>query len=528
MNPSLEPRASSAPATLKCVLAGGLLALAYPPLPLGFLVWGTLAFALQAIGFGGQGAPPSWRTILWRGWIFGAVLHGGTLYWTAWVSAPGMATMVVILGLYVALVFVMTGALMRRFGHRALWLFPLIWTAHEYLRGVGTLAFPWTNLSLTQVKYPMLIQYADVTGDLGMSFLIVLVNVFILDAAGRLAAPRHRPVGVHVTVIVLAFILPYLYGRGAVTRLADDTAVRVAVLQGDIDSFRKWDEDFVDRSLAVYETQTRAAAARGAELIVWPETAIPMYLRAEPQYRRVLQSLSAELSVSLLVGTLEYDRLPEEHYVRYNAAVALDDGTYQQDYHAKLQLVPLGEMIPFADRFRFLDRLDVGGAHFTAGERRVLFEHPKGPYAAVICYESAFPDIMRRFAAAGARFFVNITNDGWYGFSSGPGQHAALATFRAIETRRPIARSANTGISGFFDRAGRFHEQTLQYVPDVRLFDLPLGSANQKTFFVRNGMYVGKICVLATIVALLSGVVVDLTRRWRTDNGADPPVHGRA
>jgi apolipoprotein N-acyltransferase len=501
---------------LLSVVAGGLLALAYPPFPLGFVAYAAIAIALYAAGLGRSEAV-SPLCAARRGWIFGTMFHLCTLYWTGWVAVPGMLTMVSILGLYVAAVFGATAWLRRVFGRRAIWLFPFLWVAHEYLRGLGTLAYPWTNLSLSQVKYPRLLQYAEATGDLGISFVVVLINVLILSASARLAGAHRRAVGYHVVGIVMLIVLPYLYGSGREAKLETVETVRVAVLQGDIDSDRKWTDDYVDHSFAVYESQTRAAARQGAELIVWPETAAPVYLRSDPRYTAALKRLSRELSVAILVGALEFERLPDERYLRYNAAFEFADGQRTRTTHRKLQLVPLGEMIPFADRLRFLDRLDVGGAHFTAGNEYVLFAHARGPYAAAICYESVFPDIIRRFALKGARFIVNITNDGWYGFTSGPVQHAAIATFRAIENRIPIARSANTGISGFIDRAGRFHEATDQYVPDVRIYDLPLGDADERTYFARHGMYFGQTCLGISLSALLAATLMSWLRRPRSE-----------
>ncbi|MBI3871618.1 MAG: apolipoprotein N-acyltransferase [candidate division Zixibacteria bacterium] len=458
--------------------------------------------ALGAAGLG-EGCPPPLRTVAWRAWVFGTVFHFATLYWTGWVAIPGMLAMVAILGLYVAVVFVGCAYLERAWGARAIWLFPFLWVGHEYLRGLGALAFPWTNLSLSQVGYHDLVQYADLTGDLGVSFMVALMNVAVLRLIHSLNAGRRRPALWYSSLLAAGLVLPLIYARLALPGLTTTDTVRVAVLQGDIDSFHKWDEGWVDQSMATYETQTRDAAAHGADLIIWPETAAPMYLRAEEEYHRQLRLLSERLSVSMLIGTLEFQTREPEGYLRYNAAVAIDHGVYQRDYHAKMQLVPFGEWIPFSNRWRVLDKLEVGGAHFSAGNRYVLFDHPQGPYAAAICYESIFPDIIRHFVLNGARFLVNITNDGWYGFSSGPTQHAAIAILRAIETRRPIARAANTGVSGFIDRTGRFIEATAQYVPDVRICDLPLGPKGEETFFVRHGMYVGQSCTAIPIVVLI-------------------------
>jgi apolipoprotein N-acyltransferase len=495
-------------------LAGGLLALSFPPFPLGFLAYVAPAVALLAV----RGA--SVRQTAWCGFVFGLVFHLATLYWTGWVTIAGMLTMAIVLGLYVALVFAGFAYVRRFLGERAVWLFPVFWIAHEYLRGLGDLAFPWTNLSLSQVGYLNLIQFADITGDLGVGFWVVLINVVVYKMIVAWTEPRRHPVGAYAAIIILLFVLPFLYGWGTIERMESEETVRVAVLQGDIDSYHKWDSAYVDLSFAVYEAQTRAAAAHGAELIVLPETATPVYLRAKPHYRRSLRNLAEDTGVPMLVGTLEYKSIPEGGYLSYNAAVALDAQGYHPNFHAKLQLVPLGEWIPFSDRIKILDRLEVGGAHFTAGEKLVLFDHPKGPYAAAICFESVFPDIMRRLVRAGARFLVNITNDGWYGMSSGPTQHALIAVYRAIETRRPIARSANTGISVFIDRAGRLRSPSDQYVPDCIIVNLELGSEEETTFFVRHGMFLGRFCTLLTGAILVVTAVVG----WRRQPVFDGPA----
>ncbi len=490
------------PDLIGAALAGGLLALAFPPFPLGFLAYLAIAWMLLIV----HDRTP--REAAARGYIFGFVFHFATLYWTAWVSGPGMVVMVAILGLYVSIVFWLWAWIRRVLGDVAIWLFPFVWIDHEHLRGIGDLAFPWTNLSLSQVQYTPLIQFADTTGDLGIGLWVGFIGVLVCQIILAWRDRRRVVVGLLWAGLALAFAVPYVYGRMAIETLDSSRSVRVAVLQGDIDSYRKWDSAYVDQSFAIYEAQSRAAAARGAKLIIWPETAAPVYIRSEPRYHRELRELSSDLKVPLLIGTLEYESVKGGGYLSYNAAIMLDTGVYHSEYHAKLHLVPLGEWIPFSDRIKVLDRLEVGGAHFTRGTKYVLFPHSAGEFAAAICYESVFPEIIRGFALAGAHFFVNITNDGWYGFSSGPLQHALIATFRAIETRRPIARSANTGISTLIDCAGRFHNPTAQYVPDVVLADLPLGYPNGETFFVRHGMFVGNWSLILTILfAGLCGIV---------------------
>ncbi|GAB4325725.1 MAG: apolipoprotein N-acyltransferase [Candidatus Zixiibacteriota bacterium] len=484
------------------VLAGGLLALAYPPFPFGFLAYIAPAIVLLSV----HDASP--RIAARQGFVFGLVVHAATLYWIGWVTVPGAITVVVVLSGYLAVVFGVYAFLQQQYGTRAIWLFPVLWTAHEYLRTLGDLAFPWSNLSLTQVRYLGLIQFADLTGDLGVTFWVCLINVIVCRLVIHWINPRIGGGGVYVLPLVLLFTLPMLYGLETINRMQPVDHIRVAVLQGDIDSHMKWEEGFVDRSFAVYETQTRSAVRHGAELVVWPETAAPVYIRSEPEHRLRLRNLARQIDTEMLIGTLEYQALPGGGYLSYNAAIGLNADGYVSDFHAKLHLVPLGEWIPFSDRVQILRQLEVGGAHFTAGQRLVLFDHPKGQYAAAICFESVFPDIVRQLVNRGARFLVNITNDGWYGFSSGPSQHALIAVFRAIETRRPIARSANTGISVFIDRAGRMHEETMQYVPDVAVFDLGLGPVDQRTFFMKYGMFMGQFSVVFSVIVFVFALVL--------------------
>jgi apolipoprotein N-acyltransferase len=511
--PPVESRDLFARAPLSwSVIAGAALALAYPPFNLGSLAFVLPAIALWIVGLAGESMPP-WRAVAWRAWVFGAVFHFCTLYWAGWVTVAGMLVMVAVLGGYVMLVVLATRAAIVRLGPAGIWTFPVLWTAHEYLRTLGQLAFPWTNLSLSQVWALPLLQIAEFTGDLGVGLLVALINVCIFES-WRQYSDRGWRVALRFTVIALLLLAaPILWGARRMGQIAAADTVRVAVLQGDIDSYAKWENDFVDRSMAIYEAQSRAAAAAGAELIVWPETAAPMYLRADQRYLKEMRDLSRELRAPLLVGTLEFKRLDNGGYLRYNAAVQLVRGVYQPDFHAKLHLVPFGEWIPFSNYVQVLDKLEVGGAHFTAGEKYVLFEHPKGPYAAAICYESVFPGIIRQFARRGARFFVTITNDGWYGFSSGPPQHAAHAVLRAIETRCPFARAANTGISCFVDRIGIMHQPTHQYVPDLRIQDLPLGKPGEMTFFVRHGLWLGQACAGFSLALILWLAVPTWRRR---------------
>ena len=476
-----------------------LLLFAYPPFPLGFLAWVIPAFVLGLLD--GQSVRRSFR----YGWWFGFCLHLGLLYWTAWVSIPGMLATAAVLGIYVGLTFMVYAFVRCYLGPAAIWCWPLLWIAHEYLRGLGVLGFPWTNMSYTQTEYVDLIQMAAITGDLGVGLWVLLLNVVFLQMWRNRADRRMRMICLGICMCL--FVLPFLYGKSEIARIdgASEQAVTATVLQGDIDSYKKWDSTFADFSYATYHALTRIAAARATDLIVWPETAVPGYLRVDTQRLREIQTLSRRVSTPILFGTLEYSAEEPGEYIYYNAAHQVSDGRLGPEFYAKMQLVPMGEWIPFSDRVKVLKDIHVGQADFTAGDKFVVFAHPQGPYAALICFESGFPELARNFVLRGARFLVNITNDGWYGFTAGPYQHARMCVMRAIENRTPIARSANSGISLFVDRVGRTDNETDQFFTDLRTDKMAL--RDEITFFTRHGMWVGQGCVLATAAALLFGII---------------------
>jgi apolipoprotein N-acyltransferase len=480
-------------------VAAALIIFAYPPFPLGFLAWIIPAFVLGVLD--GQSISRSFR----YGWWFGFCMHVGLLYWTAWVSAPGMIATAAVLGGYVGIVFMLYAVIRRRLGQAAAWFWPILWIAHEYVRGLGVLGFPWTNIAYTQTEYINYIQLAAVTGDLGVGLWVLYLNILLFQLWRNRADARIRLTCVAIFVVML--LLPFLYGRGEIERIDSrpGEAIAATVIQGDVDSYRKWDSAYVDFSFATYTALSHLAAQERTDLIVWPETAAPGYMRADTRRLREIQELSRGVSPPILFGTLEYRTVQPGQYIYHNAAHQVHAGHLGTEYQAKMQLVPMGEWIPFSDRVKILKDIHVGQADFTAGTEFVVFHHPQGPYGALICFESGFPELARQFVRLGARFLVNITNDGWYGFTSGPYQHARMCVMRAVENRVPIARSANSGISMFVDRAGRISNETDQFFTDLRTDAMAL--RDEITFFTRHGMWVGQGCVAVTIILFVIAAV---------------------
>ncbi|MCD6532356.1 apolipoprotein N-acyltransferase, partial [bacterium] len=171
-----------------------------------------------------------------------------------------------------------------------------------------------------------------------------------------------------------------------------------------------------------------------------------------------------------------------------SAVVVMPDGSYQQTYN-KIQLVPFSEYIPLQDKFKFLRKLNYGGSHFTPGDEFTIFDINSAKFGVMICYESIFTHIARKFRSSGAEFLVNITNDGWFGKSQGPYQHAMFNVFRAIENRIWIARCANTGISMFVDPHGVITHRTRLFERAVLVGEIEL--THTTTIYDRLGDFVG-------------------------------------
>ncbi|MBI4530442.1 MAG: apolipoprotein N-acyltransferase, partial [Candidatus Latescibacteria bacterium] len=303
------------------------------------------------------------------------------------------------------------------------------------------------------------------------------------------------------------FLLPFGYGLYRIPDEVKGERVRVSVIQPNIIPSLKWTPIGPQESLKILKEMTRGAiASEHPDLVVWPETAIPSYIRIRPVYRNDLHHFVDSLNIPLLTGAPDYE---VETGKTFNSVFLFRPGRHDLQKYDKMNLVPIGERIPFSDLFPIQKKIpvpDVGETGFERGTTMTLFEHNGQKFATLICFESIFPDLVRAFVRDGADFLINITNDGWFGKTSGPYQHAQIAIFRAIENRIGIARCANTGVSMFIDPYGRtirptgiFHPSTLTERVNLR---------SETTFFTRYGNVFAMICTL-----IAGGIVATSARR---------------
>jgi apolipoprotein N-acyltransferase len=440
------------------VASGALGALAFPGTDWWLFAWVWLSPVLCcALARPVRGA-------LADGWLAGTVFFLVLLRWLdytfrsysaipwplGWLPVGALAAYC---GLYTGGVAAAVAWLRLRLGAGpALGMAPVLWVGGEWIRGHLMDGFPWGLIGYSQHGVLPVIQIAELAGVYGVSFLVVGVNAALAALVG-LGWRRALPGGVAAALLLLATLA---FGRSALEgdgrARAQPGSVTVAVIQPSIEQTIKWDPVHHAEVIAVHEQLTRQAARARPNLIVWPETAAAIFLRGDPPLLARLTVLSQELDTPLLIGSI--DREEGAGRKLLNSAFLLTGQGIRAKYD-KIHLVPFGEYVPLAWLIGFVRSWAEFISDFAAGKTGTIFSLPGARFGTVICYEVIFPELFRRFVTGGASFMVNITNDAWFGRTSGPWQHLGMLPLRAVEHRVAIARAANTGISAFVEPSGR-------------------------------------------------------------------------
>jgi apolipoprotein N-acyltransferase len=493
------------------VLSGFLIVLSFPKFGHGAVAWLALAPLLVALA-GAPGPAHGFRL----GYLTGAVSSLGLVYWTATVVVQygglhlglGIVVMVMLclaLALFPSLFGLLVAAWVRALGPRAILLSPLAWAASEILRANTLFNFSWCLLGYSQQPFPGFIQISRYTAVYGVSFLLVCVSAALAYMALEKRAGPRWTVGLLTAAAVSCVWIhgEWLLGQ----RWPESGRIAVGLVQASIEQDDKWDPAHALENVERHVELTRLAAAKGARLVVWPESAVPFSFDHTPAVAEELRALAREQSAYLLFGNDDREDPPGGPYRVWVAAKMLTpDGDLALRYH-KIRLVPFGEYVPLQPVLtlggRFTARLVRQVADFTPGAEYSVAEVDGHRVAAFICYEAIFPDLIRQFTVRGAELLVNITNDAWYGYSSAPHQHLAMAAFRAVENEKFLVRAANTGITAVVDPRGRIVERTELFRPAtlVRQVDFVPGT----TFYARHGDVFAWGC-LAAAAAITAAV----------------------
>ncbi len=333
---------------------------------------------------------------------------------------------------------------------RAVLLFVALYMFFEVFWGTGELGFPWAIWGLTQIGFLPAAQMADLVDVYGLSAWVLAINGLIFLIWCHPPLRRRLAVG-----LAIVFVVPLVYGAIRLATFTPGPLVPVAAVQASTPAETKWQtspEEILDDHLRI----TRSLVGTDTKLIVWPETATPMALRFHGPATQKLHEFVDSTGMALITGATDYEADKDKGMLPYNSAFLFRPGTRDLVSSAKIHLVPFGERIPWQSVFPFLGKIRLGQAEFQPGKFPVVYPAAGlvPPMGCLICFEVVFPDIAADLVNGGAQILTHMTNDGWYGNTSGPYQHLELARLRAIAARRSIVRAANTGISALIDPTG--------------------------------------------------------------------------
>jgi len=368
--------------------------------------------------------------------------------------------------------------------------YPFYWILLEFIRANFFTGFPWCLLGYSQYKNIHIIQVADIIGIYGISFLIVLINVFIYKLLKKDITAKQF---VFVGFICLG---TYCYG---VYRLNEPLPIykkiKVAIIQGDIDQSLKWNPTYQKRTMDIYTNLTRKSYLYKPTLIVWPETAVPFFFQDKGKFAKKIFYIVKESKATLIFGSPAYIK-NQKGIKYYNRAYMISYG-HSPIYYDKVHLVPFGEYVPLKRVLFFLNRLVPAAGDFSSGHKIYPLKSNGIVAGIMICFEAIFPEIARHLTLKGANILVNISNDAWFGKTFAPYQHLSMSVLRAVENRRSLVRSTNTGISVFVDPFGRIIKKSALFKRQILLSTLPL-IKDYKSLYTIYGNVIVYIAIIIT------------------------------
>ncbi len=497
-------------------------ALSFPSLGLWWLTW----IALIPLMITARKYP---KRRLAAGWYFGTltntinfswVTHSMTVYGglPKWIAGIALLLMALILGAFTAITVWVAESIAKNSAskiHR-IFIWPVCWVTFDFLRAhlPFGLAFPWNCLGQSQYSVPYILQNADWASFYGISFIIVMVNVAFTEMLTDFFKSK-KPV--LTVLIILCMALIY----GAVRYHVDysDSTFRVGIVQANVSLDEKWQPETRYQTLMDH-IQLSERILEGVQLLVWSESSIPFIYRYAWRYEDGhesalgyhLEKFLHHSNIPLLTGTL--DLVDDDLF----NAVVLANPQMPDSFFYKQRLVPFGEFVPMKKLFFFINRLvsdQIG--EFSAGTSiQPLVIDRQHALAVTICYENIFPELVRERVNAGADMICNVTNDAWFGNTAAPKQHLSAACFRAVETRRPVIRCANSGYSAAIDPKGRIQAKSSLFIKES--FTVDINPGNRQTMYLLFGDWFAYGCLFIMVVLYLS-CMNNRYRMWRRRAG---------
>lgn len=505
-------------AYIPALISGVLLVLAFPVFDMYLLAW--VAFIPFLLSLWEKTPVEAFLT----GFAFGVVYFFGTLYWIyhsinfyggfSFVTSIAIVLLLCCyLSLYPAVFAYFFSSVIKKTRLPALLIGPVLWVVLEFVRSYAFTGFPWSSIGYSQYKFLHIIQISDITGVYGISFLVLAFNCALVDILLIKSRIRQMPLfplsytAFGLTMLFIVIVSSLVYGFWRLGQSRPGNIVKASVVQGNIEQDKKWDPAFQKYVIDTYTGLALEAAGKSPDLIVWPETAIPFFYGNDMVNTDYLVQFQKTLNTPLIFGSVLKKKTSGNQQFLTNSVLLLDKegkNTYQYD---KIHLVPFGEYVPLRRFLFFIDKLVAGIGDYLPGNKYIKAKTEFGSFASLVCYEIIFPGLVRKFYTKNGDFIVAVTNDAWFGKTAGPYQHFIMAVFRAIENRKPVIRSANTGISGFIDSNGRILART-------ELFQRQILSGEVKTdntlsLYSRYGDLFTYFCIMISVVLFIN------LRSWR-------------
>jgi len=505
-------------------LSAGALIISFAPFSLAPLAWIALIPLLFALE--GRGKKSAFLT----GLAWGLLFFTGTVYWVIhsmyyYGGVPAFigSLVLVLLALYMSLYPALFGFVLSMTRQQE----PLVrvitvaslWVALEYVRGVLFTGFPWVALGYSQASLTSLIQIADITGVEGVSFIVVAFNAtlywIITAVVGNKRVPRRL-----IILLISLVIVPALYGVIKTARVEERMEgwemQRAGLAQGNIDQDLKWVPSMQQQTVAIYYSLSRTAVKDGAQLVLWPETAVPFFLQNRNHISEMALDAARDTGTPIITGSPAYRRGTKggKDVEHFNSAFLITSEGEIGGRYDKVHLVPFGEYVPLKKLLFFISKLTEGVGDFSAGTTivpltvrpRAAKEPPRDGTVRVgtlICFESIFPELARGMVNNGANILAVMTNDGWFGRTSAPYQHFDMSVFRAVENRIYLLRAANTGISGFVDPTGKVIARSALFTRATLVEDVGLKSG-PPTLYTTYGDVFPLICLIFAPLSILT------------------------
>ena len=414
------------------IISGILTGLSFNLLHFSFIIWFSLVPFLYAIS---KSSPK--KTFL-CGLLFAFSYYGVAIFWVGYVTKLGLLCLISYLSFYCVLFSCISKYFLKK-PFRIITL-ACLWILLEFLKENIWCGFGWANLGYSQYRNFHLIQTIDLFGVKFISFLIVMVNVFVLESFLR------KKVLKQAVCIGVVFILCFVYSFYRLSKLEQTDSVKVSVIQPSIDQELKWQKEavpFILDRLKILSKETD-----NDSLVVFPENSWPHILNKKNFHE--LKRFMKEAARNCLIGSIIRK---EDKF--YNSALLFDKkGNLTESYY-KIRLVPFGEYVPLREALQFISVINSIG-DMSGGSRITKFFYKDKKFSVLICFEDIFSNHVINFAK-NSDFLINITNDAWFGGEPEASQHLGIMAIRAIENRISIVRSSNTGISGWVSFRGKIN-----------------------------------------------------------------------